>query len=370
MKHLNKTKGGISRIPEKQEAIITGLRNRIISGELPLGERLPPRLTLLRDLHTTPATLQAALNRLIVDGFITTKDRSGTFVSTTPPHLNNYGVAFCCDASVKHLTDGTFYSVLYHECLAMHEAGVRQFTFYFGLDGHADGGDYQRLISDIQSRRLAGLLVMIPTYFTDDYLPSSPVLAKSPLPRVLMEASHNGHPAISIRPYFRSLVSRGLGYFATRTRQRLAVIGGGGDPDLVSYIRSSVAARNLAMRPSWHMTFSTTDHLDSVRHTVSLMMESRISSPDCILVMDDVYTDYVLRGLYDAGMRPSEDVDVVSHCNFPSQRNRAFPVKWLGFSVRHFIANTIGLLDAQRCGEQPQSVTSIEALFEDEAAIP
>ena len=70
----------------KQQMIVTTLRERIVAGSLPPGSRLSSRL-LCQEFAACAATTQAAIKQLADDGFLYTEPGRGTFVSLAPPHL-------------------------------------------------------------------------------------------------------------------------------------------------------------------------------------------------------------------------------------------------------------------------------------------
>ena len=58
------------------------LRERIVSGALPAGARLPSSRALVRDLGVSRNTIEGALGRLVEEGWIVRRVGSGTVVAT------------------------------------------------------------------------------------------------------------------------------------------------------------------------------------------------------------------------------------------------------------------------------------------------
>src|ERR1700710_1606742 len=83
-----------SPVVAKQSLISEHLRKEIIEGRIPPGGRLPTQVQLVDQFRVSGVTIQRALDRLIREGFICTRGRSGTFVTSRPPHLYSYGVVF------------------------------------------------------------------------------------------------------------------------------------------------------------------------------------------------------------------------------------------------------------------------------------
>lgn len=58
--------------------------DRIASGELAVGERLPTEMEIARSFGTSRATVQSAMARLVHDGWIEKQAGRGTFVCDSP----------------------------------------------------------------------------------------------------------------------------------------------------------------------------------------------------------------------------------------------------------------------------------------------
>jgi hypothetical protein len=78
-------------------------------------------------------------------------------VRPRPPHLCRYALIF-------HETPefvqrwSRFWSGLVTEAGLINERGTRQVPIFYGIDGHRDTEDYQRLVADIRRDRFAGLV--------------------------------------------------------------------------------------------------------------------------------------------------------------------------------------------------------------------
>lgn len=83
-----------TRPPDRQGEILGHLRKQILSGTLKPGTRLSTRGEIVRKFTASCTTVQRAFDRLMDKGFIESSSRSGTFVSSKPPHLHRYGLVF------------------------------------------------------------------------------------------------------------------------------------------------------------------------------------------------------------------------------------------------------------------------------------
>ena len=66
------------------------------------------------------------------------------------------------------------------------------------------------------------------------------------------------------------------------------------------------------------------------------------------------------------GVRVPQDVEVVTHCNFPWPSRSVLAVKRLGFDTRQMLRMCIELIDRQRRGETVPGYTPVTAIFEEE----
>ncbi|OPZ29806.1 MAG: transcriptional regulator PdhR [Lentisphaerae bacterium ADurb.BinA184] len=169
-----------------EEGLVCELRNRIRGGGLAPGARLPPRRELQRLFKVSGVTVDRAVRRLIADGFLRARDRSGTFVAPTPPHLSRYGLV------ISQSFRSRFLQSLLAEGKKLEETGPCQFPVYFGIQG-GGSDDYHRLLSDLREERLAGLIFLS----NPSYIESLPVVSGFPeVPKVAIIGA-SGRPEIT-----------------------------------------------------------------------------------------------------------------------------------------------------------------------------
>ena len=77
----------------KVQRITDDLRDRIVAGEFPPGGILPTRRILLEHYDVSVAAFQKTINTLIAEGFLESKNSTGVFVRSDPPHLYRLGLA-------------------------------------------------------------------------------------------------------------------------------------------------------------------------------------------------------------------------------------------------------------------------------------
>ena len=142
----------------KQDQITDALRARIVTGDLKGGAKLPTRKELETEFGASLQTIQRALDRLSDEGFVYTRGSLGTLVADSPPHLCHYGLAVpgyptSCDP--EELALPRYWTAMINEARSLEHQGDRRCTVYYGINGHTDSEDFQRLTRDVVAHRLA-----------------------------------------------------------------------------------------------------------------------------------------------------------------------------------------------------------------------
>ena len=68
------------------EALYRCIRQDILSGKLPAGEKLPSKRALAAHLEVSKITVETAYNQLLAEGFIASREKVGYFVENLQPH--------------------------------------------------------------------------------------------------------------------------------------------------------------------------------------------------------------------------------------------------------------------------------------------
>lgn len=67
--------------PSLKELFIHQLQDRILSGDLPMGTKLPPERDLCTQMHVSRAVVNAGITELARQGFLEVRPRQGTYVA-------------------------------------------------------------------------------------------------------------------------------------------------------------------------------------------------------------------------------------------------------------------------------------------------
>jgi len=143
----------VGRPADRQDLIVQEIREQIIAGELLPGNRLPTREEIGIKYGAGTNTVQRALDRLRLDGFIKSSGRHGTHVSSEPPHLTQCGIVFPTSPRATENWGG-FYAAFNNEALRLQNTQERKLKFYYDVNKDPSKDDYQMLLSEVLAHRL------------------------------------------------------------------------------------------------------------------------------------------------------------------------------------------------------------------------
>ena len=329
-----------TRPPVEQDRVAAEVRRAIRTGRFLPGERLPPRLVLAARHRVSSLTVQRAMNQLLEDGFIKTRQRQGTFVSGRPPHLYRIGLAFQPrrhDPSWSNLWD----ALLAAAGLIAAE-GPCYFTSYLGVDRHLDTDDCQRLQRDLERKVLAGVIFDQFSVQAADLLP----LSRTGVPAAAIMKTESTGKMSGITLDIESFFDQALAHLRRDGRRRIAIIALG-KPDvwqMLPMIERCYARHGLEYRPEWIHGIPLPG-AEWGTHTVRLLFAAAASErPDALVIADDNLCRPVVAGLAQLPCRVPDDIRIVSICNWPKLPEVNLPVDWLGFDLREMLERAVDLL--------------------------
>src|SRR5690606_13226502 len=112
--------------------------------------------------------------------------------------------------------------VLCHAARDLYPTDERTIAIYYNIDGKCQSEDYHRLLADLGTQRLAGLIIA----GDPERLFGTPVMEAASLPRVALmeEPAGPGIPVVGHDRY--SFIDKALDYLRSRGRRHVAFIGG------------------------------------------------------------------------------------------------------------------------------------------------
>lgn len=293
----------------------------------------------------TSNTINAVLQDLKRDGFVSVAGR-GTYVAERPPHLCRYAVVFRGHPRGPVPQEWSNYWTLIEE--EAHRIGAQRHldvVSYYGITRHVDEPDYQRLAGDAAAGRLAGIFSVYPlgSDFSYDFK-----MFKGPMVAVTESAPAHTYALDNDR---WSLVEKAARYFAERGRRRVAWIGETQHESLRAQLRTlRIDGRPAAgLFPDDIAITLNASSRETADPIVRLLLR-QISAyrPDGLLIMDDHLVAHALRGLAGSRVRVPDELDIVSHCNYPAVPAGPVSIRWLGFDATELVSRAFNIIHEGR----------------------
>jgi len=242
----------------------------------------------------------------------------------------------------------------------------REIVCYYNITGHSDVEDYQRLVDDLQTGRLAGLIF---ASSQSEALRESPLFADPRLPRVIIQSQGVPGRAIgfNIDPW-RPLM-RALDWFASRGRQRVAILHVPRSL-ILDEARTIplIESRGMQTRPYWLLPVNHQTPETATPVVRLLMSGPARQRPDALFVANPFMVEAATAGLRESGVDIPRDLDVLAAANFPLVSQTHVSVRWFGSDIRELICRAVESIDALRSGKSGASTMEYEQVFEEELA--
>jgi len=323
---------------------------------------------MVKTMSTCMDTLQGALKVLEDDGFVRSQP-SGTFVTDNPPHLSRY--AFVCGPD----DDGhwqPFTASLRRELREIEEEFHYEFAFFDNITARPDTLEYQELLHDICSHRVAGLIFRGSPEELN--LCKTPIVTEPGVPRVAIAGIWEGRP---VAPGSTRVITadnsvsadRSLAWLFERGRRRVAILTRGHfvGKEIDNYLLGA-QRRGMTIRPCWiHEALSPTQ---ARRVTELLMLPGPEVRPDGIIVTSEFLIEPVGIGILAAGVRAGSDIEILAHSNMPCVGSPSVPMRRLGIDMRQRLRVALDLLARQQRGESVPPCVLLPPVFEEELSRP
>lgn len=346
----------------KQCEVVDRLRDRIVSGQLAPGAKLPTYDQLESSFSVSRGTLFHAIRELKEDGLLQSEGRRGIFVSKRSPHLYRYGLVMPELVDPDDPLHGAYLAA----ANALKKAGVCEIVVFNDPDENVCNDEYMRLLGDVQSHRVAGLL-----FFGRPWpklnLSCSPVLHADRVPCIAMTA-HVRPAYTAMRLDMIHVIEKGCRWLRERGRQRVAVLMRSKIETLPQPmdLPSLVRPHGLMTQDRWCAVLGVGGEA-TAGSFVQLLMDSRGERPDSLFLLDDHLVPAAARALVaEPSVTVGENFDVVSLCNWPWVPETVLPIRWLGFDAQVILRQAMDLIDRARAGEELPHQVSIGSHFAEE----
>lgn len=335
----------------KAEHIAEQLRERILSGALPPGTKLPSYDALSEEFAVSRPTVSRLLNTLRREGLVTAKGGRSVYVAERLPHHHRY---YWVTSEHPGSLEWTRFLATFLDLIERGTSGLPgQVEALMGVDGRANNPSYRRLSDAVKQESAAGLVLV-----NSATIYQLPALQAEGVPRAAIGAAlpHAG------------LVSLAFDQLLDRACTRIKEVG----------------KRVVVMSPHGEHCKAVAERLERqgldpgqvrIMHCAALGCEritqllfERADRPDTVFVTDDNLVEPMLLGLQQARVEPGS-VHLLSHCNWPRPLGLSEGVEHIGFDVREVFSASRTCFDALR-GGQPSPTLSIPPRFLSELTQP
>jgi hypothetical protein len=336
---------------------VADLRERIVAGELVPGVQLPTWARLEEQFNVGRTTLTRAMGTLKREGFVFADATRGTFVSPRPPHLHRYALAF--RGAPESGDWNPFWWGLANESVAINERGETRLEAFYNVRGGEATPAHQKLITQVEQHRFAGVIFV---GFPPEI--SKPLLDHPWLAKVAICSNPVDDQLPHVYPDRTAFVQRSLKKLAELGRKQVIVVTEG-HPAFDLY-DEALAEHGLQAGPNFRVAANERDPQSANRIVQLLLNQTGQPRPDALIVTNDQLVDSALAGVMAAGLRVPDDLTLIAHTNWPSDRSVGSPLIRLGFDARQVLHAALREAEQQRHGEPQTPTTAIAPIFDTE----
>ena len=353
------------RPADRRNEILDFIHGNIVSGRYKPGSRLPIRRHLQKKFNSSMATVQQAIYRLVAEGFVESRGIDGTFVSSSPPHLNQYAVvisASCIDGTVP-----LFWKTMVDAFSEIGQGPGKKIKICFWPTEQNLTPDAAELIRNASRRSIAGIVFVTPPLGYETEKIQLINSGKVPCAVALMKEVAGKFNAGTLVLDETSYIRKALNHFIGEGRRRVAVIANMRYNDWWENFDANADQMDIETRPYWKICVSN-EARDGLVNITNLMMQlPKDKLPDALLIADDNLAKFADEGLVASGNAAVKKLKIICHCNFPYKVHTRLPMKFLGYDSRDIARTFMRILERQQKGEKAvKIVENVVPVFDDE----
>lgn len=347
--------------------IAEDLRQRIVEGELPPGERLPGHRELVQRYDSSGVTVQRAMELLIKQGFVESIPRKGRFVSQRPPHSHRVGVVFPGrPEKIRSYRWTRYLAAVRAATRRINQENSWDLVPYFDIEPFSDGRlteSYRSLMEDVQSDRLAGLIFS----YSPHHLHETDLLGERPLPMVICCGGQKPWgPTVGVDR--DAVLDKAVSHLIGKNRSRLAwMMIMKQDPRCLRPRLRELQERYRFYSPTRWIQPMDPYNPQWIQHSLEVLLSGRADErPDGLVVMDDHLVGPTVKALKTLKVEVPETLSVVGYWNFPLDSLEDVPVTRLGMDTEQQIRSALGEVRKIIHGNLTADHTEIEPIFAEE----
>ena len=353
----------LSSNANKQQAIDRLIRGHVLSGVWSPGFRIPTRHQLEKQFSCSSVTLQRAIDRLVLDGFLVSRGRLGTFVVDAPPNSNRFALFFNGNrSSVFH---SRFYLAMQRECQKLLEDENIQITLYGGKALGLSFEDLEAVEAAIIGHRLAGIIFAgQPVEWSD-----TPILDGHSVPRICLAPEFDHPDVIPLAMDNRVMYQDAFHYLKQAGGGRVGIVTVPSIPIAVETILELADKAGLICHPSW-IQGQVQEYAPWVSQQVQLLLEQPPEHrPDSLFIADDNLVKPAIKGIKQAGLS-LDSIQVIAHANFPVCQKDYPCIPRIGYFSESILQHAIEMCHDVRAGKKVRRRVIKPVLFSDPEDLP
>lgn len=323
----------------KAEHIAQLLRERILSGKLAAGAKLPSYDELSQQFGVSRPTVSRLLNTLRSEGLVTAKGARSVFVAERLPHHHRY---YWVTSEQPGSLEWTRFLATFVELIERGKSGLPgQVEALVGVDGRANNPAYRRLSEAVKQESAAGLVLV-----NSATMYQLPALQAEGIPRAAIGAAlpHAGLVTLAFDQLFERACKR-----LAEIGQRIAILSPHG-PHLRT-VQAHLASNGVVASQVRLL------HIGVIGcERITQLLFERSDRPDTVFLTDDNLVEPMLVGLRQARVEPGS-VHILSHCNWPRPLGLSDGIEHLGFDVREVFSASRACIEALRGGGGAPTLT-------------
>lgn len=310
----------------KLERVFRTISAEIAVGKYPPGGKLPTYQELEKIHQVSYITINACIKLLKNSGMVVGRERSGVFVTDRPPILNRFAMVIAKESLVENRYLQTIQKML------VEESSKRKIDFeiFSEFEPHVDNPDYQKLISEIYKMRLGGIVQIAMPYFPS----SCELLHFSGIPVI------NGSGCLKFDE--KAYVEKSCEYLLSKNRKRIAVFFQGKHKLIEKFI-SKRDNSDMESPDHWFIPIGGNAR-EGANNIIRILLDyPKEQRPNGLIITDDNLVDFILNGVFCSRVHVPEELEIVTHCNWPNPVTSVIPVKKLGYDVRKAVSVIIDI---------------------------
>lgn len=348
------------------------MRERILSGELATGTRLPSMQQLAENWNTSYFTVHSALTPLVREGLLERRRKYGTVVCRPTPAVTCVGIYYGMDVWASRTT--AFYQALHAELKKL--LGEQGLEFRLLLDSRDEvlqDKPLPELQEKVQGREIQALIVPVATAAEKKWL------RKLPVP--LVDSSRNSSTGTeyesreAVRQAMSRLYERGvrkIGVIGSVPRNPTKIVVPPGEvhhyTKFYQFVEEIIAELGMTMHESWLKIPQIELEVEEVeefgyRSFQEIWKLPEEERPESLFCRTDVLSRGVVMGVLEQQAHLNNRVQLILEKNEEVGFFCPFPADWIVYKVRDLAEAMVEQIRRQAAKEEISNI-AVPACYE------